>query len=301
VIERVLITGGAGFIGSAVARSMAQTGASITIVDDLSTGSAAHIPSTSRLITHDVSDPSVVAVVASERPDLVIHAAAQVSVTRSIADPERDHAINVVGTRNILAGALAAGSRRLVFISSGGAIYGDADGATEEWPPHPESPYGRNKLLAVEIVASSGISHAIGRLANVYGPGQRADLEGGVVAVFMEAALAGRDVSIFGDGDQARDFVHVDDVVAAVGTLSAPGSSGTWNVASGVATSIHALLEQIERTLGRRVPHTHLPARAGEVYRSRLAIERIIAETDWRPRVSVADGLAALAARTSAR
>ena len=289
--DHVLITGGAGFIGSSLARSMARAGATVTIVDDLSSGSAAAIPAGSRLITHDIADASVIEVIAATRPDLVVHAAAQVSVTRSVADPERDEAVNVGGTGNVVAGALAAGVRRLVFVSSGGAIYGDADGATEDSRPAPESPYGRNKLRAEGIVASSGIPYAIARLANVYGPGQRADLEGGVVAIFMDAALSGRGVSIYGDGAQARDFVYLDDVVDALTTLAATHRSGTWNVASGAATSVHELLAQVERTVGRAIPHLHAPARAGEVYRSRLSIERITSETDWSPATTLAAGL----------
>lgn len=294
--EHVLITGGAGFIGSSLARSMAQAGASITIVDDLSSGSAAAIPGGSRMVTHDIADASVVEVIAAARPDLIVHAAAQVSVTRSVADPERDEAVNVGGARNVVAGALAADVRRLVFVSSGGAIYGDADGATEDWPPDPQSPYGRNKLRAEEIVASAGIPYAIARLANVYGPGQRSDLEGGVVAIFMDAAISGRGVAIYGDGSQARDFVYLDDVVDALTTLSATHHSGIWNVASGAATSIHELLEQVERTVRGTVPHVHEPARSGEVYRSRLSIERITSETEWTPATSLADGLSRVAA-----
>lgn len=293
-MRRVLVTGGAGFIGSAVVRSLAADGTDVIAIDDLSSGSPENLPAGSQLIQLDITDASVIEAIASARPDVVVHAAAQVSVVRSVADPERDYAVNVRGTENVIAGARAAGCRRLVFVSSGGAVYGEADGAAEDTAPAPTSPYGRNKLLAEGLVAASGVSHANARLANVYGPGQQAGLEGGVVAIFMTAAKRRATVSIYGDGSQSRDFVFVEDVVDALRALATSDQSGTWNVGTGVATSVHDLLATVEQVVGHAVPHEHRPARAGEVIRSRLSVERIAADLGWRPSTSLPAGLAAI-------
>lgn len=290
-MKRVLVTGGAGFIGSAFVRSVAADGAAVTVIDDLSSGTS-ELPLGTQLIQMDIADDSVSEAIASAAPDVVVHAAAQISVTRSMADPERDHEVNVRGTENVIAGTRAAGCRRLVFVSSGGAVYGEADGATEDAAPAPASPYGCNKLLAEELVRVSGISYGIARLANVYGPGQRAGLEGGVVAIFMDAAMTEGAVSIYGKGSQSRDFVFVEDVVVALRRLATSERSGTWNVGTGVATSVNDLLSAVTDAVGHRVPHEHRPARMGEVYRSRLSIERILSDIGWGPTTLLKDGLA---------
>jgi UDP-glucose 4-epimerase len=297
--KRILVTGGAGFIGSALVRAAVARGARVTVLDDLSTGSSSGLPEAVPLIEHDVADGAVADVIASVRPDIVIHAAAQVSVTHSIEDPRRDHEVNVDGTRNVIAGAAEGGAGRIVFISSGGAVYGEADGATEETPPAPESPYGANKLAAEALVAASGLSYANARLSNVYGPGQRAGLEGGVVAIFMEAALRGASVTIFGDGSQMRDFVYVGDVVNALLRLAESELSGTWNVATGTAISVHGLLGTVGQIVGREIAHVHEPARVGEVYRSRLGIERIATDLGWRPTTSLERGLGLIASASA--
>jgi UDP-glucose 4-epimerase len=290
-MPRVVVTGGAGFIGSEVVRALAADGHAVTVIDDVSAGSRDNLPPGVELVEVDVAQHAARDAVADARPDVVIHAAAQVSVVRSMADPVRDHAVNVEGTRHVVEAAAAAGCHRIVFISSGGAIYGEVDGATEETRPAPQSPYGRNKLAAESLVASSGLSYGNLRLANVYGPGQRADLEGGVVAIFADAAIHGRPAVIYGDGEQSRDFVFVGDVVGAVRAASASKVSGTWNVGSGRSTSVHELLAAVESAASRPVPHEHLPAREGEVRHSRLSVDRIAADLGWRPRTSLADGL----------
>lgn len=288
---RVLVTGGAGFIGSAIVRAYVAEGAAVTVIDDLSSGREDALPPSVELVAADIADSRVADVVRSVAPSVLVHAAAQVSVTRSIADPQRDLDVNVGGTRNILAGAASTGAR-IVFVSSGGAIYGEADGATEDVLPKPQSPYGRNKLRAEELVADSGLAYANARLANVYGPGQRAGLEGGVVAIFIDAVLAGSHVAVFGDGGQSRDFVFVGDVVRAIRMLASNPRSGTWNVGTGSATTVHELIAAVEAAAGRHLSHEHLPARPGEVYRSRLSVERIAEEIGWQPTTTLDDGLA---------
>lgn len=290
-MTRVVVTGGAGFIGSAIVREYVADGAAVTVIDDLSSGRPDSLPPCVELVEADIAHSKVVEVVRKISPDVIIHTAAQVSVTRSVADPQRDHEVNVGGTRNVLAGA-AASDARIVFVSSGGAVYGEADGATEDDVPSPQSPYGRNKLTAERMVAESGLSYANARLANVYGPGQRADLEGGVIAIFTEAVLAGAPIVVYGDGDQSRDFVYVGDVVEALRMLASHPRSGTWNVATGYAATVHALIATLEAVANRPLSHEHRPGRAGEVYRSRLSIDRIVGDIGWRPRTTLVDGLA---------
>ena len=291
----MVVTGGAGFIGSRLVHAVIAEGVAVTVVDDLSTGLADSLPANSELLRFDIADKAVSPAIAAARPDVVVHAAAQISVTRSIDDPARDHAVNVRGTRNVIEGARAAGCRKFVFVSSGGAVYGEADGATEDTATAPASPYGHNKLLAEGLVAASGIPYAIARLANVYGMGQRAGLEGGVVAIFMDAARTNGSATIYGDGMQIRDFVFVDDVVAALSRLAISEASGTWNVGTGQGTSVHDLLRLVEQAVGHEMPHEHRPARIGEISRSRLSVERIAAEIGWRASTTLSSGLAEIA------
>lgn len=286
-----MVTGGAGFIGSALVRSLVADRIPVAVLDDLSSGDPTRLPPGVTLVEQDISMPETASAVESLRPSVVVHAAAQISVTRSVADPERDHAVNVEGTRHVIDGARAGGCSRFIFISSGGAIYGEADGATEDAPANPANPYGRNKLAAEQLVAESGIPYAIARLANVYGPGQRSDQEGGVVAIFALAVLARRSVVIYGDGEQLRDFVYVDDVVDAIRKLVDSPRSGVCNVGTGEATSVHELLAITERVAGGSIEHAHADARAGEVRMSRLGVGRISAEVGWQPTVSLAEGL----------
>ena len=230
---KVVLTGGAGFIGSHLASLLVSQGETVHVIDDLSTGRADSLPAGVELHVIDVADTRVIGVIEDVRPDIVIHGAAQVSVARSMEDPDLDERINVAGTKHVVIGAARAGARRVVFLSSGGAVYGETDGATESSSPAPKSPYGRNKLRAEAIVASSAASFAVARLSNVYGPGQRADLEGGVVAIFASALTARQGITIYGDGHQRRDLVYVDDVASAIVRLADGSLNGTWNVATG--------------------------------------------------------------------
>jgi UDP-glucose 4-epimerase len=289
-MRRVLVTGGAGFIGSTIVRSLSDDGAMVTIIDDLSAGSGQNVADV-EIIELDVADEAVIDAIVAARPDVVVHAAAQISVTKSVSDPKRDEAVNIGGTRHVIEGARRSNARRVVFLSSGGAIYGESDAATEETPPAPASPYGQSKLAAEGLLRASEIPYGIARLANVYGPGQRAGIEGGVVAIFVNAALANGTVTVYGDGAQARDFVFVSDVVDAVKAMITSDLSGTWNVGTGVATTVHELLRAVERSIDREVPHDHAAARIGEVCRSRLSIDRIRTDLGWAPITPLSAGL----------
>lgn len=294
-----LVTGGAGFIGSHVTTALLAGGTRTTVLDDLSGGTRSRVPAGADLVIADIADPGTVGRVAAVGAELVIHAAAQVSVPVSVADPGRDRAVNVTGTAQVLAGAIAGGCRRFVFLSSGGAVYGETDGADEETPPAPASPYGVHKLAAEELVRASGLGWGIVRLANVYGPGQRAGLEGGVVAVFADALLAGQAITIHGDGEQTRDLLHVADAVSGILAVAAADRDGTWNVATGRATTINALLRVLEDHGGGTVPVRHGPRRAGDVRSSVLSPDRILADLGWRPTWALEPGVATVLGEAS--
>lgn len=288
---KVLITGGAGFIGSHIARGVTARGWTPVVLDDLSAGSQNAIPAGTEFVLHDVSQPGTGDLVARIQPDVVIHAAAQVSVARSMDDPARDRAVNVVGTEHLLRGSRQAGVRRFVFLSSGGAVYGEASAATERDLPLPASYYGAHKWLAERYVALGGIPYGIARIANAYGPGQRSGLEGGVVSVFHERLLAAEPIVVHGDGEQVRDFIHVQDVVDAILAMVATERSGTWNVGTNLETSVLALLGELERVLGRTAERTFGPGRPGDVRRSSLDASLIQDELGWRPVLRLREGL----------
>ena len=290
---RSLVTGGAGFIGSHLVEALLARGDQVTVLDDLSSGSMENLPAGITLVRADVADPRTIDLIAAQRPSLVFHLAAQVSVVQSVADPDHDRAVNVVGTRHVLEGAAEGAARRIVVVSSGGAIYGEARLATEESPAAPESPYGAHKLAAERDVALSSLSYGIARLATVYGPRQRRDLEGGVVAIFVERLLARQPITIYGSGEQRRDFVHVADVVAALLAIADSDRDGTWNVATGTETSVNRLLEALQHELGPAVAVKRAPARAGEVFASSLSFARIAEDLGWRPGLDLAAGLRA--------
>ncbi|HET7273324.1 MAG TPA: NAD-dependent epimerase/dehydratase family protein [Rubrobacter sp.] len=290
----ILVTGGVGFIGSHIVDALLAAGKEPVVLDDFSTSDRANLPAGVEVVEADVADPGVVATISSLRPRAVVHAAAQVSVAASMEDPAFDLAVNVGGTANVLAGARAAGAERFVFLSSGGGIYGEADGADEGTMPRPKSYYGAHKYLAERYVEMDGISYAIARLANVYGPRQRTDLEGGVVAIFAERLREGLPVTINGTGEQSRDFVHVADVVDALLVMADSGLEGTWNVGTGRAVSILELLRVLEAEIRPAVEMRHGPARQGDVRSSRLSIEAIQRDLGCRPGYDIARGVASM-------
>jgi UDP-glucose 4-epimerase len=290
---RVVVTGGAGFIGSHIVRRYLAASAEVLVVDDLSGGDRGAVPAGTGVAVADVADPSISEIIEAYRPELIVHAAAQISVTRSVADPEHDRLVNVIGTRNVVRAAGDSGAR-VVFLSSGGAVYGEADGADETTPTAPISPYGRHKLEAESVVRASPHGYGIARLANVYGPGQRGDQEGGVIAVFIDKLLRGERIDIHGDGEQCRDFVHVNDVVSALFVIGATDRPGIWNVATGVATSVNQLVQKLGGIMGIEPVTRYVARRDGDVRVSRLAIARIGTELGWTPGTRIDEGLATL-------
>jgi UDP-glucose 4-epimerase len=289
---RALVTGGAGFLGTHLVGRLLADGWRVQIVDDLSTGRRDHVPRAARLDVADIATDDLAGIARDGRPDVVFHLAAQASVPRSVADPARDRAVNVDGTANVLAAGRAAGAARFVFVSSGGAIYGETRrAATERSRVDPKSPYGRHKLEAEGLVARSGISYAVARPSNIYGPGQSAGLEGAVVAAFVARALAREPLAIDGDGRQTRDFVHATDVADALVRLAGPGvADDVWNVSAGHRTSIAELANLVEQEARVTLGRAWRPARAGDVHDSAVASTKL-RRLGWRPAVSLRHGI----------
>jgi UDP-glucose 4-epimerase len=301
---KALVTGGAGFIGSNLVDALLASGASVAIVDDLSTGRRENLVGAldagATLHELDVVDaPALQAVIERERPEVVFHLAAQIDVRRSVADPGADARVNVEGTINVLAAAHAAGTRRVVYSATGGAVYGEAERipTAEDAPAAPLAPYGQAKLSGEGYCALfarlHGLSTVALRYANVYGPRQDPLGEGGVVAIFCGRFAAGGEPTIYGDGTQTRDYVYVGDVVEANLRAADAEATGAINVGTGVETSVLDLVEAF-RGLSRNgafAAPEFAPARAGEVLRSCLDAARAQQLLGWRAGTQLPDGL----------
>nr|HRU07492.1 NAD-dependent epimerase/dehydratase family protein [Candidatus Brocadiia bacterium] len=240
---RCLVTGGAGFIGSNIARRLLALGHTVHIVDNLSTGKTSNIPPAALFDNLDINAPELRDVIALAKPDVIFHEAAQVNVRKSVEDPAYDARQNVLGSINLLEAARAAKVAKIIYASSGGACYGEPARlpATEDTPVNPLCPYGASKYCVEKYVELYGRLHGqrytILRYANVYGPGQDPHGEAGVVAIFCEALLQGKQPRIFGDGTKTRDYVYIDDVVQANILAMTAGDGRAYNVGSGVRTT----------------------------------------------------------------
>jgi UDP-glucose 4-epimerase len=297
---RVLVTGGAGFIGSHLTDAFIARGDEVGVVDDLSAGRPARVSEHSVLHKLSITGAGpLTALVARERPELICHLAAQIEVTTSVTAPAFDAEVNVVGTVNVLEAAREVGAR-VLFCSSGGALYGrDAPiPSLEDVLPLPESPYGIAKYCAEQYVGLynrlHGTRHSVLRLANVYGPRQDPAGEAGVVAIFCAGVLAGERPTIYGDGTQTRDYVYVGDVVAAFLAAADHGRPGTWNIGSGAEVSVRALASLIGEVAGRPAEPELAPSRPGELQRSALAVERARRDLGWSAATSLAAGVRAV-------
>jgi UDP-glucose 4-epimerase len=292
-----LVTGGAGFIGSHVVDALLTSGWQVLVVDDLSAGDAKRVAVEATLEVVDITDRGALdTVVDGAQPAVIFHLAAQASVTRSVADPERDCAVNVLGTLNIL-DAATRHQAPVVFTSTGGALYGDrAELPTrEDSPPAPISPYGASKWAAEAYVKTwreaSGVSHAICRLANVYGPRQNPHGEAGVVAVFSHCLWRGASPTLYGFGKPTRDYVHVRDVARAL--LAAVGRAGVFNVSTGVETDVSTVFELLRTAADVTLQGELAPLRAGELERSCIDPSRAREQLGWTAEVGLEEGLAA--------
>jgi UDP-glucose 4-epimerase len=295
-VSNVVVTGGAGFVGSHVAELVRDRGHDVTVVDDLSSGKRENVPEGCRLVELDITDAPAVER-AIEGAAFVCHLAAQASVTVSVKEPDRDLAINVAGTLNVCAAAAAAGAP-VVFASTGGALYGDnAPIPTPEGSPtEPLAPYGASKLAGEAYVGTWSRLHDAGnvvlRLGNVYGPRQSFDGEAGVVAIFSHCLLHGQPPTVYGDGTQTRDYVYVGDVARAFLLAGESGRAGTYNVGTGIGSSVLELLDSLERSAGVSVERKSEPLRKGELRASALDSSRIRDELGWEPTVGLDEGLA---------
>ena len=294
---RVIVTGGAGFIGSHLTDAFLARGDDVAVVDDLSAGRTGRLDDRAVLHKLSVTDADLLGqVVDSVRPELICHLAAQIDVRASVARPAADAQTNVLGTINVLEAARAAGAR-VLFCSTGGALYGrDAPiPSLEDVLPLPESPYGIGKHCAEQYLGLynrlHGTAHTVLRLANVYGPRQDPTGEAGVVPIFCSQILSGIRPTVFGDGTQTRDYVYVGDTVAAFLAAADQRRPGTWNIGTGIEVSVLDLARVIGEVTGREVTHTLAPARPGELQRSALAVERAWADLGWRARTGLADGV----------
>ena len=294
---RALVTGGAGFIGSHLVDALAAEGHDVVVVDNLSRGRREQVAAGARLVELDVAGADLDGVLQEHRPEVVFHQAAQIDVRRSVADPVADAESNVVGTVNLLRACAANGVRRVVFASTGGAIYGDTEDIPtgETHPLRPESPYGTAKLCAEAYGATyermRGLEFIALRYSNVYGPRQDPHGEAGVVAIFAEHLLRGERAVINGDGLQTRDYVYVDDVVAAnlaAATVSAPGP---FNIGTGVETDVNTIHALLARVCAPGQEAEHGPAKPGEQRRSCLDISRARTHLGWTPAVGLEEGL----------
>jgi UDP-glucose 4-epimerase len=297
-LKRILVTGGAGFIGSHVVDSLLEAGYDVAVVDNLCRGKRENVHPGARLHCVDVCDARALEeVFVQERPDAVCHQAALADVRASLADPIEYARVNVLGTLNLLVLAQLYGVRKFVLASTGGAIYGDPAElpATEACPPRPLDPYGVSKLACEHYLFSFGHNHGLGwcvlRYANVYGPRQDAAGEAGVVAIFAGRMIAGRPCSINGDGEQVRDFVYVSDVARA-NVLAVQRGEGVYNIGTGVGASVRSICSELARLTGCEEPAAHGPAKVGEVRATWLDVGKAGRELGWRASVPLAEGLA---------
>ena len=295
---RILVTGGAGFIGSHVCDELLSGGHEVVALDDLSSGRRDNLDHRVRLVVADIRSAEAAALVESLRPDAVCHLAAQIQVRRSVEDPKLDADCNVVGLLNILEASRRAGVQRVVFASTGGAIYGEQDihPAPETHPLRPASPYGCAKAAGELYLGyyrqQYGIAYAALRYANVYGPRQNPHGEAGVVAIFSERLLAGQGCDINGTGRQTRDFVYVGDVARA-NLLAVEGEfCGAVNIGTGIETDILGIHRHLAQAAGSGAQPRLLPPKPGEQMRSSIDPSLAARVLGWRPTVDLSDGLA---------
>jgi UDP-glucose 4-epimerase len=295
---RILVTGGAGFIGSHVVDRYVAAGHEVSVVDDLSTGQRARVNPQARFHELGIQSPELAQVFAQERPEAVSHQAAQADVRRSVDDPAHDARVNILGSINLLDCCRRFQVGRVIYASSGGAVYGDTDTipTPEDHPARPASPYGISKLTVEYYLACwqalYGVRGLALRYANVYGPRQSPFGEAGVVAIFAHRLLRGEQAVINGDGRQTRDYVYVADVAEAnLRALERPDVTGALNVGTGVETDVVALFALLRAAADVRAGARHGPVKPGEQRRSAVEPTRARESLGWRPRVDLAEGL----------
>jgi UDP-glucose 4-epimerase len=295
---RILITGGAGFIGSHIADAYVAMGHEVMVLDNLSSGKKENVPPQARFVLCDVTSDTAVEAIRTFRPEIVNHHAAQINVRASVSDPQFDAQVNILGSLRLLEAARQSGVRKFLFASSGGAGYGEQERfpADESHPVRPVSPYGAAKM-SVELYlnfyrAQYGLDYAALRYSNVYGPRQDPHGEAGVVAIFASLLLRRQTAIVNGDGEQTRDFVYVGDVVRANVAALDRGEGISVNIGTGIETSINTVFRTLRDLAGSRQEEIHGPAMPGEQQRSCLENRMASYELGWYPEVSLEEGLA---------
>ena len=295
--RKVLVTGGAGFIGSHLVDRLLNEGFQVSIIDNLTTGKLGNLNPAATFYHSDISESAVDEIFGREQPDFVFHLAAQVSVTESARNPVDTAEVNVLGTLRLLEAARRMGLEKFIFSSTGGAIYGNPDDnpCGEDTPVVPISPYGLSKYLAEQYIELFHRLHRVDftslRYGNVYGPRQDPHGEAGVISIFAQAMLEGRQPRIYGDGTQERDFVYVDDVVEANIRAMERGNNRTLNIGTGEGTSVNDLFQTLREITGFPREAEHRPRRPGEVHRIFLECSQARTHLGWSPAVGLAEGL----------
>lgn len=294
---KILVTGGAGFIGSHIVDALIEAGHSVAIVDDLSTGSRSHLHPQARFYELDIRDEALEDVFERESPEAVSHQAARANVRESMEKPLLYADVNVLGSLSLLECSRRHGVRKIVYASTGGAVYGEPERlpVPESHPINPLDPYGASKHFVEHYLylykANFGLEYSILRYPNVYGPRQDPFGEAGVVAIFARQMLSGNQPVINGRGDQERDFIHVSDVVEANLLALQRGDGGIYNIGGGAGCSVNRIYRLLADLTGYRGKEFHGPSKAGEVYRIYLDAEHARAELGWKPKIPLEDGL----------
>jgi UDP-glucose 4-epimerase len=294
---KILITGGAGFIGSNVADAYVGLGHDVMVVDNLSSGKKENVPAGARFVLADIASDTAAEAIRTFRPEVVNHHAAQINVRVSVADPMKDAEINILGTLRLLEACRANGTRKFLFASSGGAGYGEQSvfPAGENHPLHPVSPYGAAKISAELYMHFYRVQHGLDytalRYSNVYGPRQDPHGEAGVVAIFAERLLRGQRAIVNGDGEQTRDYVYVGDVVKANVAALSRGGGRSINIGTGIETSVNSIFRTLRDLAGSRQEEIHGPGMPGEQRRSCLENSLALEELGWYPEIFMEEGL----------
>ncbi|MGE6759927.1 NAD-dependent epimerase/dehydratase family protein [Corallococcus interemptor] len=294
---KVLVTGGAGFIGSHVCDEFLRNGHEVIALDNLLSGKKENLDPRVRLVVHDIRSPEAAELIRTEKPQVLCHLAAQMDVRKSVEDPSFDADVNVRGMLNLLEASRQSGVKKVIFSSTGGAIYGEQDyfPAREDHPTRPVSPYGVSKAAGELYLgyyrAQYGLPYVALRYANVYGPRQNPHGEAGVVAVFSKRVVAGQGCTIFGEGKQTRDFVFGPDVARANYLAAQSDYVGAANIGTGVETDINRLYELIAEAGGSSLKAEHAPGKPGEQLRSCIDASHAKKVLGWEPSVQLAEGL----------
>ena len=294
---KILVTGGAGFIGSHIVDALVELGHEVVVVDNLSTGFERNINPNAKFYRLSIDDNDLAGVIERERPQVVNHQAAQTVVTRSMVEPIFDAEQNILGSLNIITNCLKVGINKIIYASSGGAVYGEPEyrPADENHPVNPRSQYGISKHTVEHYLQvygrEQGLSYTVLRYANVYGPRQNPQGEAGVVAIFAGQMLREEQPTIFGQGDKTRDYTFVSDVVAANTLAMESAKSGIYNIGTGTETSDQEMFDTLAKLLGYKGAPHYAPVRKGEVLRICLDCSKAQKELGWQPRLSLREGL----------